>query len=69
MRNGALKSLCVPLLGIALSDYLNFYQVLYSINDIDTALVSYVKAQSLGYDLRDINIVFADILPHGRCSN
>merc|ERR1719394_1504115 len=28
-------------LGIRLSDYLSFYQVLYSINDIDTALTFY----------------------------
>ncbi len=27
--------------GVTLSDYLNFYQVLYSINDIDTALTFY----------------------------
>merc|ERR1712083_1286438 len=27
--------------GVGLTDYLNFYQVLYSINDIDTALTFY----------------------------
>ena len=30
--------------GIRLSDYLSFYQVLYSINDIDTALTFYHMA-------------------------
>ena len=33
-----------PSAGITLSDYLNFYQVLYAINDIDTALTFYHMA-------------------------